>query len=118
MSRFRRAAVHLALVALMLRALLPAGWMPNPAAGSLFVICTMEGALQADGKAKPASNDPRAHEACPFAAAAHLSPPQENNHFAAPLLAAAMTIVPASQTRSVTRAPFAPQSPRAPPKIA
>ena len=44
MLAFRRAAVVLALAAMMLRGLMPAGWMPNPAGGgeSLFVICDMD----------------------------------------------------------------------------
>ena len=44
MMAFRRAAVVLALAAMMLRGLMPAGWMPNPAGAgeSLFVICDMD----------------------------------------------------------------------------
>ncbi|HEY2835096.1 MAG TPA: hypothetical protein VGI89_00910 [Rhizomicrobium sp.] len=44
MMAFRRAAVVLALAAMMLRGLMPAGWMPNSAGAgeSLFVICDMD----------------------------------------------------------------------------
>src|SRR5579862_2719633 len=44
MMAFRRTAVVLALAAMMLRGLMPAGWMPNPAGASesLFVICDMD----------------------------------------------------------------------------
>ena len=118
MTSYRHAAIHLALIALVLRAFLPAGWMPNPAAGdgAPFVICTMEGAVQApDGKTKPATNDPRAHETCPFAAAAPLAPPQQDINFAVPVFAAAMAATPAHPAVDVVGAPFAPQSPRAPP---
>lgn len=61
-------AVHLALAAMTLRALLPAGWMPdsNPDRTSLLTICSIAGPV-APGKA-PAKS---AHEVCPFAAAAH-----------------------------------------------
>src|SRR5580704_4013467 len=55
MQGFRRALVHIALAALILRAFLPAGWMPNPKgpAQSAFVICTMDGpVIGTDGKAQ------------------------------------------------------------------
>jgi hypothetical protein len=43
MQGFRRAAVTLALVAMAFRALVPAGWMPNPHgfAETAFIICDM-----------------------------------------------------------------------------
>ena len=43
MQGFRRAAVMLALVAMAFRALVPAGWMPNPHgfAETAFIICDM-----------------------------------------------------------------------------
>ena len=43
MQGFRRAAVTLALAAMALRALVPAGWMPNPQGLSetAFIICDM-----------------------------------------------------------------------------
>ena len=51
MMAFRRAAVVLALAAMMLRGLMPAGWMPNPAGAgeSLFVICDMDQDMPAMG---------------------------------------------------------------------
>jgi hypothetical protein len=83
MQGFRRAAVHLALIALILRGFLPAGWMPNPQGfgQTAFVICTMDGPVTAtDGKALPGKDDPRAHETCPFA---HAAQPAHLNDFAA-----------------------------------
>jgi len=58
----REFAVRLALVALLVRALIPIGWMPNPhglEAGSPIILCTMYGPVPAvigdDGKpARPA----------------------------------------------------------------
>ncbi len=82
MPGFRRVFVHLALAALILRAFLPAGWMPNPqgVGETAFVICTMDGPVSVmDGKALPGKDDPRAHESCPFAAAAQ---PTQANQFA------------------------------------
>lgn len=67
-------ALNLALAAMLLGALIPAGWMPSAreATGSPFVICTIEGAVQP----KPAHDADRGHAApCTFAAAAALSPP-------------------------------------------
>jgi len=68
--------VHLALVAMLLRALLPAGWMPaaiSSADASPFVICTVDGPLHAPAKHAPAQD--HAGTPCIFAAAAHLSSP-------------------------------------------
>ncbi len=71
---FRRsAAISLALCAMVLRALLPDGWMPS-AGASPFVICTADG-MHRDGKAPAAPAQDRAHAPCAFAAAAPLSPP-------------------------------------------
>jgi hypothetical protein len=69
----RSAAISLALCAMVLRALLPDGWMPSAGAtGSLFVICSADGAHK-DGKTAPSQE--RSHAPCAFAAAAPLSPP-------------------------------------------
>lgn len=121
MVPFRRAAVHLALIALMLRALLPAGWMPNPGAanGSPFVICTMYGPLKAlDGKEKPTKHAPHNHEACPFAAAAHLAPPLLAAILALPATAVGMAAPPIRPAPVIADTDFVPQSPRAPPQNA
>ena len=56
---------------MLLRALLPDGWMPS-AGASLFVICSADGAHK-DGKTSPSQE--RSHAPCAFAAAAPLSPP-------------------------------------------
>ncbi|HUO89038.1 MAG TPA: hypothetical protein VMU08_07680 [Rhizomicrobium sp.] len=74
-ATFRSIAVSLALCAMVLRALLPDGWMPaaNAAeAGTPFVICSVDGAHH--GKA-PGDTQQRTHAPCAFAAAAPLSPP-------------------------------------------
>ena len=68
----RSAAISLALCAMVLRALLPDGWMPSAGAGSPLVICTADGTHR-DGKTTPAQD--RSHAPCAFAAAAPLSPP-------------------------------------------
>ena len=61
MLRLRPVLIHLALAALIMRALIPAGWMPNPqgVGESAFVICTMDGpVVGTDGKALPGKDDP------------------------------------------------------------
>ena len=121
MRGVRHAFIHLALLALILRGFMPTGWMPNAQNPdeSLFVICTMDGPVQAfDGKALPGKDDPRAHETCPFAAAASsLAPPVDFIRIAAPELSesAAPRILAAAP---VARAPpYAQASSRAPPSL-
>jgi hypothetical protein len=89
MREFRHALLHLALAAMILRAFLPAGWMPNLQEGgqTALVICTMDGAVvDMSGKALPGKDDPRAHESCPFAAAAQPAPVNDFIALAAPEL--------------------------------
>jgi hypothetical protein len=121
----RFAAIHLALAAMVLRALLPAGWMPGASAGTPLVVCTMNGieriVLGADGKPlkhQPSQDDARHHEMCPFAAASHLASPSTPAVPALPGYAflgsrdIPSTYVVAGAQR------HAPQSPRAPPAFA
>jgi hypothetical protein len=102
---FKTAALHVALVAMLLRAFLPAGWMPqSAAAGAPFVICTADGPVH---PAKPHDADHAKSAPCVFAAAAHLAPPAE-----APALAvtAAVAAVPHA---APPQAPVRPESHRA-----
>jgi hypothetical protein len=89
----------LALTAMLLRALLPAGWMPNPdgLAGAPLVICSMSGAQHAH----PATNRGHAPQdnsgkICPFAAAAHLAPALQPVEFAQATVAIRMATTPAA----------------------
>src|ERR1700729_3419972 len=98
---FRLAAVQLALAAMVLRALLPMGWMPNPDgfAQSPLVICLMDMPSGMD-MSRAMDMDMQGHgqdhgqqqnnEQCPFAAAPHvaaalaiaeLAPPSELARF-------------------------------------
>src|ERR1700759_2198319 len=73
----RQLAVSLALAAMMLRALLPDGWMPNTGSAAItlpFVICSYDGTHPAG---KQTVDQDRHHGPCAFAAAAHLSPPAD-----------------------------------------
>jgi hypothetical protein len=112
-----RLARPLLLVALFLHALMPVGWMPNPAGlgESAFIICAADGTIQ-HGRAPLQPDSTTHHDACIFAAAAaHASAPPQAAALAAPMLrAAALTFVPPAPAAPVS-ARFAPQSPRAPP---
>ena len=107
-------------MALILRGFMPTGWMPNiqSPGKSMFVVCTMDGPIQAsDGKALPGKDDPRAHETCPFAAAAGAAPPVDFVSVAAPQLsesAAPRTVISALAARAP---PFTRPSSRAPPSL-
>jgi hypothetical protein len=85
MQGFRRAAVHLALVALLLRAFLPAGWMPGAAGDAPLVMCSVGTAHEAGDKS-PAKPDNGADGACAFAAAGVALSPPEPAVFLAPVL--------------------------------
>jgi hypothetical protein len=124
--RIRLAGVHIALAAMLLRALLPAGWMPNPtpSTGPAIVICTMDAAthlaLESDGqplKHPPDQNNDRSHETCPFAAVPHLAAPAGASVLPLPSLAA--SAAPDATHVHLTNglALYTPQSPRAPPSF-
>src|ERR1044071_7131983 len=67
---------HLALAALILRALLPAGWMPDAQAGLVICAAGTLGVIHHDGAPGDSSGHADgkvAHEECPFAAAPQLA---------------------------------------------
>jgi hypothetical protein len=117
----RKAGLHLAIVALLLRALSPAGWMPNPAgtADTPFVICTLDGpVLAVDGKGqKQTPDDPRAHESCPFAAAAQLAPATAVATLARPVLHVEFARLRSAFHAEPLFPAHSPQSPRGPPSL-
>jgi hypothetical protein len=111
----RSLAVSLALAAMVLRALLPDGWMPGAdAAVSPFVICAADGSHR-DGKTPAQPAQERGHGACAFAAAAPLSPPAS----AAILIAApretARLAAARTQDAVLFTAAYRPNTARAPP---
>lgn len=114
-AAYRSLAATLALSAMLLRALLPMGWMPAPSAagGPTLIICTMDGPQHR----VPASNHDGQDDhgtVCPFAAAAHLAPPQAAPALALPVsVAFAAPIVAASLPRAA--AFDAAHAPRGPP---
>jgi hypothetical protein len=120
--RFHMAAVHIAIVAMLLRALLPVGWMPDPDGAAAFTICTMDGSghhTQATPPGKPVPDDSRrSHDECPFAASPHVAAPVPASHLPAPALTG--RVVDALNHARVLDISFRfqPHSPRAPPRIA
>lgn len=122
MQKLRIAAIHLALAAMMLRGLMPVGWMPNPdgASQSLFVICTMYGPIQqADRHGSHKSDDGQhSHEECPFAAAPHVASAATVAQIALPSYFGRFFNPPAAHAAAVRLAVYQPQSPRAPPRAA
>jgi hypothetical protein len=102
---------HLILIALLARALVPAGWMPVANAGSLITICSIQGkkVLHPDAPARE-----MASEECAYAAAPHVAFVPD-----APVLTAPAVHAHTAKTDRVYAATivarFTPQSPRAPP---
>jgi len=121
--RFHFAAVYIALAAMVLRALVPLGWMPSAsAAGVPLAICTMQGAitltLDAHGKPQKPANGTHHTEACPFAAAPHLSTPVVADAVATPNYRITTTALSVAPDIAVAFTRHTPQSPRAPPAFA
>ena len=113
MEGFFRAARHLAIIALLVRAMLPAGWMPDAQAGLTICSVTLgvihhDGQNPADGKAQ--------HEECAFAAAAHLAAAPSAPHLILPAFHGFIAKTDGHYAAQVS-AHFTPQSPRAPPAI-
>jgi hypothetical protein len=106
---------HVALAALILRALLPSGWMPDAQAG--LTICTATlGVIHHDGP--PGQHDGKSQqEECPFAAAAHVAPAPAAPQLVLPALHAYAAATDGAYAVSLA-ARFTPQSPRAPPQDA
>jgi hypothetical protein len=113
----RYAAAYVAILAMMLRALVPVGWMPSGIPGHTFTICTVDGFQRITPSHRTGDHDPapaHSNSVCPFAASAHFAPP-----VAAPVLSALPTTfttarfaaslsLPAGTARDWNRAPRAP----------
>ena len=116
----RFAAIHFALAALILRAFLPTGWMPNPQGPgeTAFIICSMDGpVIGSDGTSLPGKDDPRAHETCPFAAAAQPAQFTDFIALAAPELSRAAAPRDLASGLEARRAHYFQPASRAPPSL-
>jgi hypothetical protein len=111
---FRSFAATLALVAMLARAFLPQGWMPQAEGGPL-VICSVDGAhLSVPGHAPARDGQDEHGYVCPFAAAAHLAPPSHAPDFA-PALAVAFLAPTASLSAPIAASRDRRHPPRGPP---
>lgn len=113
----KRGGLHLALVAMMLQALLPAGWMPTTEAGSPLVICTAAGAVHQDGSSKQTPSSGKEHSVCPFAAASIAAPPADFVALPAPTEQGATELSFARRERFAEKPRFVQSNPRAPPTL-
>jgi hypothetical protein len=119
---WRDALLGAALFAAILRALIPAGFMPHAENGEItMVICTVDGARTIAGEplGKSAGGDAMAamQMPCAFAALAAMAPPPE-----APVVSLALAIERRlvkldERPAAVAAPPFRPQAPRAPPHL-
>ena len=118
MQGFSRSLRHLAIIALLVRAMLPAGWMPDAHA---LVICStsLSPVIHYDGGQKPSDNDKHqaAHQDCAFAAAAHLVTAPDSPHIALPAFHAFAARSDDARAALIASR-FSPGSPRAPPLTA
>lgn len=134
----RQAATVLAILAMVFRGLLPAGWMPNPdgMGQTALIICDMDdpglaasggmahmhmaGMDMADDGAAPVHNhaDDGHQQPCPFAAAPHVATSSAVAAMPLPMLAAAIAHRPGHDKDRDTLSHYAPQSPRGPPALA
>jgi len=122
-ATFARPAFALALAAMLLRALLPAGWMPSTGlTPALITICTMDGPQRVappdSGKPAPDQHThDRANAPCAFAAAAPFAPLTETPILLAPRASADKSGIVLASAIAVRLAKSA-HSPRAPPTLA
>jgi hypothetical protein len=114
MQDISRALRHLAIIALLVRAMVPAGWMPEAHAGLVICSAGTLGAIHHDGDRKPTQP---AHEECAFAAAPHLAAGPEVPALTLPAFHAFAAAIDSSLATTIA-ARFTPQSPRAPPALA
>lgn len=124
--RKRIPGFYVALIAILFRALLPSGWMPNlGGSGTPIILCSLDGPIQlvlgSDGqpvKQSPDQNDTHQNDVCPFAAAPHFATPVAWALLPEPVAVDAPPIVSAPQRLEPTSDLYTPQSPRGPPGIA
>lgn len=105
---------HLVLIALIARALVPAGWMPVANAGTLITICSVQGqkVLHPDAPGAPAQA--MASEDCAFGAAPHVAFVPDIPVLTAPAVHAGEAKTDRLYAATII-ARFTPGAPRAPP---
>ena len=109
MQRLFLFARHVAFIALVARALLPAGWMP---AAQGMTICTVEASTS--HKQKDPAEKSVHHDICPFSAAPQLASVPDVPKLTLPAFHAFAAATDKSYAAALA-ARFSPASPRAPP---
>ena len=109
MQRLFLFARHVAFIALVVRAMMPSGWMP---AAQGVTICSVETSTSHDQKA-PADKSVH-HDICPFAATPHLASVPDVPQLTLPAFHAFAAAIDRDYAATVA-ARFSPGSPRAPP---
>jgi hypothetical protein len=110
MQGISRGLRHLAIIALLVRAMVPAGWMPEANGGLVVCSAGTLGTIHHDGDAPREA----AHHDCAFAAAPHLGAVPGAIQLALPTFHAFVARTDAGRAATIA-ARFTPQSPRAPP---
>jgi hypothetical protein len=132
--KIRLAATTVAVAAMLLRALLPEGWMPGTTSSGMpeLVICTMDQPVQAmpmpmmgqAGKMDMPGHGDNNHgdnghrESCPFAAAPHVAAPASLPVLAEASITSVRFETPDSLLSVKNARHHTPQAPRAPPSLA
>jgi len=113
MQGISRGLRHLAIIALLVRAMLPAGWMPD-AQGLVICSVSLSPVIHHDGGQPVPDEHQAAHQDCAFAAAANLAGTPDAPQIALPAFHTIVARIDAGCAASIA-ARFTPQSPRAPP---
>ncbi|HJR55115.1 MAG TPA: hypothetical protein VJ798_00930, partial [Rhizomicrobium sp.] len=95
---------HILLAALLIRALLPVGWMPGQVqlGEAAYIICAADGSIQHGAPGKDESA--KTHQPCAFAAASQFFDLPEAAFVVAPSLAAfAAPVIPAREAHAAAR---------------
>jgi hypothetical protein len=111
MQDLSRALRHLAIIALLVRAMVPAGWMPEAHGGLVICSAGTLGTIHHDGDKTPAQ---ASHEECAFAAVPHLAAAPDAPQIALPAFHAFAARTDNARAQTIA-ARFSPASPRAPP---
>ena len=112
MQGFCRSLRHLAIIALLVRAMLPAGWMPDAQTG--LTICSVGtlGVIHQDGP----TNGKAQHEECAFAAAAPFAAAPDLPFLTLPAFHGFTARIDRAYAAEV-QAQVTPGAPRAPPRF-
>jgi hypothetical protein len=109
-----RFARHVAFIALVARALLPAGWMPE-AHG--LTICSVDASGHHASVPDLGKNGRAGHDECPFAAAPHLASVPDAPQLTLPTFHAFAAATDRARAATIA-ARFTPHTPRGPPALA